>query len=605
MDNFNNTYTNFGIYNPTGGSVSNVSALSLNMSTGYYQGLTGFVPNGVSNTLGGSVIQGDLQSNNFLTTVSGWQIQANGNVEFNNGKFRGEVDIGDPTGAEVVIAGNDINLYDFSIGGTGNITGDTASINFIRRDGGAGEFIIQKRHGKDFDADNVFEMFYTAPPIGKHNFIFIGRDGIPDTSSINTGSISFATNLKTTESASSSNGFFSLNSYVDGLDAGLSIFTTDNRNASSGVGVGVSATISGLNGGYGLVSSVGIKGVGSAMLYNYAGIGFGDYAVITNISIISNVVTVTCDNDFSSYIGSNVILRGLTFATFLEEVILSIATANTTQFTATFTHVNYTSHSDTGTALITSLDVGIFMEKTGTVTLGDNFIPYFDNIFDIGSASLGIKDIYLKGSLHGGGIYSGSQFFECIPMTMNDPNIVNGAWGGSNGAGASESVLGAYSQFNCGTGIGAFLYTQQPYYNLFETGKTLTIDWQLVGISSIADGELHLQLITTQNSTSTSVSQVTFLIFKGNITGICADGVSGQTTAQLGTTLLVGEQRTRLRAVLKPGTDCKFYVNDVLQGTLTMNLPATSSPYIQIWASPTAATNRTYKVGRIIITKDY
>jgi len=78
----------------------------------------------------------------------------------------------------VELSGNDARFYDDSTGGTGSITGDSASIKFIRADQGTGTFVIQKRHGINDDRENVFEMYYDAAAAGSQlNYIFIGRQG--------------------------------------------------------------------------------------------------------------------------------------------------------------------------------------------------------------------------------------------------------------------------------------------------------------------------------------------------------------------------------------------------------------------------------------------
>ena len=76
-------------------------------------------------------------------------------------------------------------------------------------------------------------------------------------------------------------------------------------------------------------------------------------ATITNIALTSNVVTVTCTNNFT--VGQSIFLNGLTTATFLNNnsvVVLSVAGSapSRTAFTATFVHANYGSAADTGTA---------------------------------------------------------------------------------------------------------------------------------------------------------------------------------------------------------------------------------------------------------------
>lgn len=76
-------------------------------------------------------------------------------------------------------------------------------------------------------------------------------------------------------------------------------------------------------------------------------------AAITNISLTSNVVTVTCANNFS--VGQSIFMAGLTTATFLNNMSLIVVSVigsapNNTGFTAAFTHANYGSAADGGTA---------------------------------------------------------------------------------------------------------------------------------------------------------------------------------------------------------------------------------------------------------------
>jgi hypothetical protein len=86
---------------------------------------------------------------------------------------------------------------------------------------------------------------------------------------------------------------------------------------------------------------ISFTGVGTATWLNVA--------TISNIAIDgSNNLTVTCANNF--VVGQTIKLTGLTTATFLEAQIVTIATASTTQFTASFTHALYASAVDTGTA---------------------------------------------------------------------------------------------------------------------------------------------------------------------------------------------------------------------------------------------------------------
>lgn len=79
-------------------------------------------------------------------------------------------------------------------------------------------------------------------------------------------------------------------------------------------------------------------------------VNFSSTATITNIAITSDVLTVTAANTFQA--GEVVTFAGLTTATFLNTGSVTILTASGTQFTASYTHGDYASASDTGTASI-------------------------------------------------------------------------------------------------------------------------------------------------------------------------------------------------------------------------------------------------------------
>jgi len=74
----------------------------------------------------------------------------------------------------------------------------------------------------------------------------------------------------------------------------------------------------------------------------------GDSANITNVAITTNVATLLASNSFT--VGEEVTLAGLTTATFLNSQVVTVTAATTTQFSFTFSHADYVSAPDTGTA---------------------------------------------------------------------------------------------------------------------------------------------------------------------------------------------------------------------------------------------------------------
>src|SRR5271168_743263 len=74
----------------------------------------------------------------------------------------------------------------------------------------------------------------------------------------------------------------------------------------------------------------------------------GEVASITSVTIATNIATITATNTFT--VGAKVNLIGLTTATFLNGVTLTVTGSNGLTFTATFSNANYGPTADTGTA---------------------------------------------------------------------------------------------------------------------------------------------------------------------------------------------------------------------------------------------------------------
>lgn len=84
----------------------------------------------------GVLIRNWLQSANYVAGVSGWQITKAGNAEFNNGTFRGSIEVGPNPGAHFVVnnpsTGDIIDVYDsanhldFSINSSGQLLSQNA-----------------------------------------------------------------------------------------------------------------------------------------------------------------------------------------------------------------------------------------------------------------------------------------------------------------------------------------------------------------------------------------------------------------------------------------------------------------------------------------------
>lgn len=109
----NKTFNEIGI-NQFGQSPFNFSGASVNNKT------QSAFASGISSTFlqSGDLIQqlnmvdGFMQSNDFVTGVSGWRIDGDGNIEVNNGTFRGTVTVTKDDGSYSIYSGGDLKFYD-------------------------------------------------------------------------------------------------------------------------------------------------------------------------------------------------------------------------------------------------------------------------------------------------------------------------------------------------------------------------------------------------------------------------------------------------------------------------------------------------------------
>lgn len=96
-----------------------------------------------------------------------------------------------------------------------------------------------------------------------------------------------------------------------------------------------------------------VSNSGSGFDYSLNTQGF----LITNVALTTNVVTITTHNNLA--VGDVVKISGVTTATFLNGLSLTVASSSATQFTANLTHANYGTAGDTGFALPTSYVTGL------------------------------------------------------------------------------------------------------------------------------------------------------------------------------------------------------------------------------------------------------
>ena len=107
----------------------------------------------------------------------------------------------------IEIQNNDIKIFDSSTGGGGTVTGDTASISFLKSRDQSQGFVMDIRAGKNNNNENVWELYALPNHYGQPNYIYVGKTG-NDYSNTDTSYIEFDANIDTSRAYSASNGAF-------------------------------------------------------------------------------------------------------------------------------------------------------------------------------------------------------------------------------------------------------------------------------------------------------------------------------------------------------------------------------------------------------------
>jgi hypothetical protein len=127
------------------------------------------------------------------------------------------------------------------------------------------------------------------------------------------------------------------------------------------IAIGQSVTIAGNSvwSGTGYVDTVSSSTqFGISLVGSYSGTASGGTATLPapvggfTVAVTSNILTVTMTNTFQP--GNQLVLNGFSTATWLNGHTITVATSSSTQFTAPFTHANYTAATDTGNFTVIS-----------------------------------------------------------------------------------------------------------------------------------------------------------------------------------------------------------------------------------------------------------
>ena len=197
------------------------------------------------------------------------------------------------------------------------------------------------------------------------------------------------------------------------------------------------------------------------------------------------------------------------------------------------------------------------------------------------------------------------KFREVIDWSSLDAYQTGGDTGHDNRADGSSVRL----KTGVTSGYVARIASINFWQRFLDTGKAITIEFPIPEIQyNEADTYFWLRFAMSVSAEgevpSETVDHFGWKMMGGDLYASNADG-STQKITDTGVHLDDGTQRTRLKVVLTPGTDCKFYVNDVLKVTHTENLPDYLHYYLHFVVQTKTSASRFIRVGRVLIEKEH
>jgi len=197
------------------------------------------------------------------------------------------------------------------------------------------------------------------------------------------------------------------------------------------------------------------------------------------------------------------------------------------------------------------------------------------------------------------------KFREFIPWVSVDGFTVGGDTG--------YSVLprGSFLYLHTGAtaNYGVTIRTLDRWFSFLNTGKVITLEYSIFWPDTVTMQNIWLRLATAwEDPPSETAHHFGWKLIGGaavmNLWASNADGTT-QTITDTGVTMAANMLRTRLKIVFNPGTDCKFYVNDVLKVTHTTNLPTGAHYYLHFHMRTLEAATKYFYIGRVLIEKEH
>ncbi|MBA7527590.1 hypothetical protein ES705_19766 [subsurface metagenome] len=151
----------------------------------------------------------------------------------------------------------------------------------------------------------------------------------------------------------------------------------------------------------------------------------------------------------------------------------------------------------------------------------------------------------------------------------------------------------------------AWIKSVSKWWGILETGAKTTIEFLLLSLLDISAQNIWIRFAETDSDPPSETDEhFGWKIIDADLYASNADGTTQKIT-DTGVNLVAGDQKTRLRVVVNPGVDIKFYVNDVLKVTHTDNLPNEPKLYFHTHVRVTTAAYSAVHLGRILMEREY
>ncbi len=204
------------------------------------------------------------------------------------------------------------------------------------------------------------------------------------------------------------------------------------------------------------------------------------------------------------------------------------------------------------------------------------------------------------------------------PVEVDEFNIFNRyrtivSWASLDGfvtggdTGAVFQSLGFEVRLRTGTVLNddVFIRSLGMVHHLSVHGKGTTVEFVLTDLSFNTDQTIWWRFeLTYSDPPSETVQHFGWKIINNQLFASNANGTA-QVITDTGVLLAAGKQMTGLKIVFIQGTNCRFFVNDILRVTHTTNLPSAANYLFTHHLRTAIATFREIKLGRILVEREH